>query len=201
MPRKYKAKKRGQPLIYFYEETDVVTPTAAMRGAIEVPVTDLRGELEAAVGEDGKYCKILSILVDFRAYTEGQSFSLVPVLIQTSGAVADTVDINERQFNKMLDSASATDYGYRVIGRPKVAKNVPGDDPTAATTKCFGVETGYTMPQDIISLVNRTPREYADEDRIIILGYALRTMGTAAHYIHTFWFIEYEMMARSVVLR
>lgn len=143
------AKPRQQVKTAILTTTDTATFTAGDRMGSD-SIVDLHTNLEALRAEDGGQVKVLSIRTTYTCYGDaaGDSFAILPIVVQTAGTWTDNVDVNTRRVSEVLADAIDDVFGYQSLA-PNCAAG------RYLASGVFVARISTPVPQNILQILNR----------------------------------------------
>lgn len=113
--------------------------------------------LDSLPTNEGLKPKISKIRTTIRLYQDitgftNLNFMIQPVIVQTAGTFADTVNLTERTISSMLDAAIDDDFGFYKANDLRVSRLGPTN--IAGNIACL-IETSFDVPPHIIGLLNK----------------------------------------------
>jgi hypothetical protein len=183
-------RQKNQLKTYFKHLSDSFDPGAG-EGFVEM-CEDLHTLIEGIVSGDGIHIKVSSINIHLRA-SATNFFTFVPVLVQTTGTLADTLNRSERTVASLIDAACDDVFGYDRIGPLRRARLEP------ATSTLMAIQCSIAIPNKALQLLNKeTETERLQDLYYAIVGVA--NNGETVSY-STIVEVNYIEQRRNLVIR
>lgn len=161
-------------------------------------IEDLTALLESIASDDAKKVKVSRIRCTLRIYstTVEENFSILPVIVQTNGTLADGVNLGSNNVSDFIDTQCNDEFGFQEIGNMRVAKHMPD----ATTAHLWVVETAFDIPKNIINILNKEHQTERLQSLILaFLGKGQSTSFTLEAISHLEVF--YDFTAKGIIIR
>lgn len=131
--------------------------------------------------------------------TDNEPGIVQPVIVQTAGNLADTVNLSSHSVVDIVDAACDDEFGIQMIAEPKVAtlKNVSID---SGIKRYYILEMQFDVPQNIIQLLNKEQQSELTQKLYIGLA-GLFSANVATLTLEGFEFIDYIIMQKGITIR
>ena len=183
--------------LYMYEIVKAMTPDTASRHSV-LQAMDISSVLETIGALNGAKAKVSKIRIHLRIYYTGM-FGIVPIVVQTAGAISDDDNIAALTIDEILDDQIDDVFGYQIIQPYGMSKRMPTDDPTANTGNIYGREFTIEIPSNILVILNKeTETERLQNLFLVLVGY-FHTTGTVL--VRGTGTIEFSIVRKKIVLR
>lgn len=186
---------------------DKITPESIAPGAnggyAEV-IQSLHTIPESLISEqtEGKKCNIKYIRYTIRmshADTSIPYIGMLPVIVQTAGTFADTVNLTARTVAELLDAAIDDEFGFQKIGNMRISKVINTTINDASQEYLQKLETQFDVPQNVIQLLNK---ELSTEKlQSLYLGLVGICTSEVTFNLNVFFEVGYTLEAKGITIR
>ena len=176
---------------------NAITLTTANRYFAE-NLKDLSALLESIAALEGAKAQVSKLFITFRIVSKS-NFAITPLIVQTAGTFADTVDSELKIIDKLLDAAIDDVFGYQRLQPMKVARKVPVNDNAVDTEANFALQFSLEIPSNVLQILNKeSETERLQNIYLGLIGHA-RTLEPIDCV--TYWNIDYKTVSKKIILR